>query len=128
MTDAELPEAELVEAEPLKAEFLETVRGNPVNAAILDRLPELGAPQAQLVAGCLFGAVWNAHSGRPLAPGVKTDLFLFVTDRNATPDVPASKAPTFTQVNKLLTASWSRNGRIYILAAPGDAEFLKKFL
>ena len=36
-------------------EFLEMVRLNPVNAAILDRLPQLAdaAPQVHLVAGAL---------------------------------------------------------------------------
>lgn len=68
------------------------------------------------------------HSGRPLAPGEKTDLFLFVLDRRAAPDAPKSEAPQFTQVNKLVTASWTQDGMVYVLAAPGDEEFLKKFL
>lgn len=68
------------------------------------------------------------HSGRPLAPGEKTDLFLFVTERTAAPDVPATETPVFAKVNNLLTASWSQDGRIYILAALGDEAFLKKFL
>ena len=63
------------------AELLETVRGNPVNAVILDRLPELKAAQAQLVAGCLFGSVWNAQSGRPPAENVNDyDLFYYDSD------------------------------------------------
>ena len=63
------------------AELLETVRGNPVNAVILDRLPELKAAQAQLVAGCLFGSVWNAQSGRPPAENVNDyDLFYYDPD------------------------------------------------
>ena len=47
-------------------EFLEMVRLNPVNAAILDRLPQLAdaAPQVHLVAGALFGTVWNVLSGQ----------------------------------------------------------------
>lgn len=64
-----------------ETEFVHLVRQNPVNAAILDRLPALGAPQVQLVAGCLFGAVWNAHSGRPLAENVNDyDLFYYDAD------------------------------------------------
>ena len=64
-----------------EATFLELIGRNPVNAAILQRLPELGAPQAQLVAGCLFGAVWNAHSGRPLDENVNDyDLFYYDPD------------------------------------------------
>ena len=64
-----------------EVEFLRLVRRNPVNAAILDRLPALGAPQAHLVAGCLFGAVWNAQAGRPPGENVNDyDLFYYDSD------------------------------------------------
>jgi hypothetical protein len=68
------------------------------------------------------------HSGRPLAPGQKTDLFLFVMNRNAAPDAPTEGPPQFAQVNNLVTASWTQDGMVYLLAAPGNEEFLKKFL
>jgi hypothetical protein len=58
--------------------FLELARANPVNAALLDRLPALGLPQGHLVAGCLFQAVWNAAAGRPPAAGLRDyDIFYF---------------------------------------------------
>ncbi len=64
-----------------EAEFLHLVRQNPVNAAILERLPALGAPQAHLVAGCLFGAAWNAQAGRPPGENVNDyDLFYYDPD------------------------------------------------
>ena len=64
-----------------EVEFLRLVRQNQVNAAILDRLPALGAPQAHLVAGCLFGAVWNAQAGRPPGENVNDyDLFYYDSD------------------------------------------------
>jgi uncharacterized protein len=64
-----------------ETEVLALVRRNPVNAAILERLPQLRAPQAQLVAGCLFGAVWNGLSGRPVAENVNDyDLFYYDPD------------------------------------------------
>ncbi len=51
---------------------------DPANAAILARLPALGAPQAHLVAGCLFQAVWNHRGGQPPGQGIKDyDLFYF---------------------------------------------------
>jgi hypothetical protein len=51
---------------------------NPVNAEILRRLPALGVPQACLVAGCVYQAVWNRLAGRPVAAGVKDyDVFYF---------------------------------------------------
>lgn len=63
---------------PDPAALLRIALSNPVNAALLERLPRLGAPQAHLVAGCLFQAVWNHRAGRPPAEGVKDyDVFYF---------------------------------------------------
>ncbi|WP_104989917.1 nucleotidyltransferase family protein [Deinococcus sp. NW-56] len=64
------------------AEFLATIRLNPANAAILDRLPELGAPQAHLVAGALFQTVWNVRGGQAPAAGIR-DYDLFYWDADA---------------------------------------------
>lgn len=62
-------------------EFQRLARLNPVNAAILDRLPQLGVQQAHLVAGALFGAVWNARSGEPPASQVRDyDVFYWDDD------------------------------------------------
>ena len=47
----------------LEQRFLDLVLANPANAAILERLPALGVTDAWLVAGCLFGPVWNEHAG-----------------------------------------------------------------
>ncbi|GAA5514024.1 hypothetical protein Dcar01_02773 [Deinococcus carri] len=64
-----------------EAEFLHTIRLNPVNAAILDRLPQLQAPQAHLVAGALFGTVWNVRSGQPPQVHIRDyDLFYWDAD------------------------------------------------
>ncbi|PZR13065.1 MAG: hypothetical protein DI532_13030 [Azospirillum brasilense] len=58
--------------------FLAQVSANPVNAALLERLPALGLPQGFLTAGCLFQAVWNHRSGQPAGRGVKDyDVFYF---------------------------------------------------
>ena len=64
-------------------EFLALVRHNPVNAALLDRLPQLAAfaPGAMLVAGSLFGTVWNVQSGKDPAAHIKDyDLFYWDAD------------------------------------------------
>lgn len=54
---------------------------NPVNGAILARLPQLGVEQPWLVAGCLYGAVWNRMAGRPPAENVKDyDVFYWDED------------------------------------------------
>lgn len=64
-------------------EFICLVQQNPINAAILDRLPELerDAPQAMLVAGSLFGTVWNVQTGRPATENIKDyDIFYWDAD------------------------------------------------
>lgn len=64
-------------------DFLELVRLNPINAMILDRLPllEAVAPEVYLVAGALFGTVWNVLSGRPPTENIKDyDLFYWCED------------------------------------------------
>jgi len=61
-----------------RAAFVGDALQNPVNRAILQRLPALGLPDAWLVAGCLFQTVWNLRSGREPAAGIKDyDLFYF---------------------------------------------------
>ncbi|SMB89845.1 nucleotidyltransferase family protein [Deinococcus hopiensis] len=63
------------------AEFLRLVRLNTVNAAILERLPALGVSQAHLVAGALFGTVWNTQSGQPPGANIRDyDLFYWDPD------------------------------------------------
>lgn len=58
--------------------FADIALSNPANAEILQRLPGLGLPQATLTAGCLFQAVWNRRSGRPVAADIKDyDVFYF---------------------------------------------------
>ena len=60
------------------ADFQAAVRHNPINTALLARLPALQLPQCHLVAGCLFQALWNARSGRQANWGVKDyDVFYF---------------------------------------------------
>jgi hypothetical protein len=54
---------------------------NPINRKILERLPVLDAPNACLVAGSIYQALWNALSDRPAAEGVKDyDLFYYDPD------------------------------------------------
>ena len=59
-------------------ELVEIALANPANSEILRRLPDLGLPEAFLVAGCLFQAVWNRLSGWPPERHVKDyDVFYF---------------------------------------------------
>lgn len=51
---------------------------NPMNRAILQRLPLLGAAQACLVAGCIYQAWWNRQAGQPAHAQLKDyDVFYF---------------------------------------------------
>ncbi|WP_427913050.1 nucleotidyltransferase family protein [Ramlibacter sp. MMS24-I3-19] len=64
-----------------QAAFVAQVLRNPANAALLDRWPAFDLPDAWLVAGCLFQAVWNLRGGRPVQEGIKDyDLFYFDPD------------------------------------------------
>jgi hypothetical protein len=54
------------------ARFVGDALQNPVNRAILERLPALGLPDAWLVAGCLFQTVWNVQAGRPRRAASRT--------------------------------------------------------
>jgi hypothetical protein len=86
--------------------------------------------------GCLV-TVWQNSpvsmvcfkTGRPLEPGEKSDLWLFVADRAAVANAPAPGAPpVFERVNKATVASWSDAGKTYLLAAVADETFLSKYL
>jgi hypothetical protein len=63
---------------PLPDEFIRDALQNRHNQAILERMPELGLPDAWLVAGCLFQTIWNLRSGQPPEAQIKDyDLFYF---------------------------------------------------
>jgi hypothetical protein len=62
-------------------DFQATVLRNPVHAALLDNLNELGLPDAWIVAGCLAQTVWNWQTGRPIDHGINDyDVFYFDPD------------------------------------------------
>src|SRR5579862_74303 len=61
--------------------FLAAILRNPNNAAIVERLPELGLNDCWLVSGALFQTVWNLQSGLPPTHGIKDyDIFYFDAD------------------------------------------------
>ncbi|GGD18150.1 hypothetical protein GTQ45_10885 [Pyruvatibacter mobilis] len=64
-----------------EADFIACIRQNPINAAILDGVPDLGLPDAWLVSGSLFQTVWNHLTGRAPDHGIKDyDIFYFDPD------------------------------------------------
>ena len=56
------------------------------------------------------------------------DMWLFVVDARALPDAPAPGEPVFDRVASVSMASWSAEGRLYLLAGPGDERSLRKFI
>jgi uncharacterized protein len=62
----------------LETRLHRAVMANSANASLLARLPQLDLPDAWLVAGCLFQAVWNEQFGRAPDAGVNDyDVFYF---------------------------------------------------
>lgn len=68
------------------------------------------------------------HTGGPRPRGFATDLWIFVTDQSIAPGAPASSAPEITKINQVTAASWSENGKTYVLAVIGDEATLRKYL
>jgi hypothetical protein len=86
--------------------------------------------------GCLV-STWQGRAvsmiclktGRPLDPGMKSDVWLFVADRAAVANAPAPGAPAvFERINKAMTASWSDAKETYVLAAVDDEAALGRYL
>lgn len=62
-------------------EFIADVLSNPVNRAILERLPRLHLDDSWLVSGSLFQTVWNVRTGRAPQYGIRDyDIFYFDPD------------------------------------------------
>jgi len=68
------------------------------------------------------------RTGRPLANGAQSDLWLFVIDPASVADAPADPAPQFTQINRLTAAVWRQNGKLYLLGTTAGKAVLKTFL
>jgi hypothetical protein len=62
------------------------------------------------------------RTGKPLPPGAKSDLFLFVIDQKDLPELPEASTPAFATVSTLATATWSDGGKVYMLASPDESE------
>jgi hypothetical protein len=65
------------------------------------------------------------RTGQPLSPGGKSDMWLFVVDRTAVKGAPAATEPQFAKINKLMTATWTRGGKLYLLGAAVDEQALR---
>lgn len=66
------------------------------------------------------------RTGKPLAAGMKSDLFLFVIGEQDLAEAPRLNPPAFAPVSNLVTASWSEGGKVYVLAAPEESDLRKR--
>ena len=79
-----------------------------------------------------IGAGLLSWQGKPVSMvcldgGGLGTLFLFIAAAETTvPEPPAQ--PEIVAVNQLATASWTRHGRTYVLAAVADPERLREWL
>jgi hypothetical protein len=66
-------------------------------------------------------------TGAPPIAGGKNDLWLFVVDQKSVADAPKDSQPHFDRVNRLATAAWSEQGKLYLLATTADEGVLRSF-
>jgi hypothetical protein len=75
---------------------------------------------------------WHGHKVSVICFGAEgddsKDMWLFVTERDALPDAPLSAVPELVPAAKLMTASWSSGGNVYLLAGHGDEQSLRRYL
>lgn len=68
------------------------------------------------------------RTGKPLPKNQFGDLWLFVANANAVKDPPDSATPQFSQINNVAIATWTQNGKLYLLGVEGDEQTLRKYL
>jgi hypothetical protein len=68
------------------------------------------------------------RTGRPLARGAQSDLWLFVVDRTAIKNAPGTSAPQVAKVNRLITATWTDGNKLYFLGLDGPEPELRQYL
>lgn len=56
------------------------------------------------------------------------DLFLFVINRSALSNPPASNSTQFTRISQLAIATWTEGNNTYVLGGLGDEGFVRRFL
>lgn len=84
--------------------------------------------RVKLEGGCLRD--WHGHKVTLVCMEVTEDhdVWLFLAERAAVPDASMQTEPTFAQVGKMMTASWSDDKLSYLLVAESDEATLRKYL
>ena len=93
------------------------------------------ALQKVAVAGCAVESWQNAkvsmicfRTGKPLPPGEQSDLWLFVVERSSLTVSTIGETPQFSKVNRLITATWTKGDKIYLLGTEGDEQTIRQYL
>jgi hypothetical protein len=94
-----------------------------------------GPLQHAILTGCAIEG-WHStkvsmicfSTGKQLAPGTQGDLWLFIADQASVKNAPPDSTPQFSQVNRLVTATWAQDGKVYLLGTTADESVLRKFL
>jgi hypothetical protein len=93
------------------------------------------ALQKVAVAGCAVESWQNTkvsmicfRTGRPLPPGERSDLWLFVVDRTSLAMSNVGEIPQLSKVNRLITATWTKGDKIYLLGTEGDEQTIRQYL
>ena len=91
--------------------------------------------QKVAVAGCAVES-WQGRkvsmicfrTGKPLASGEQSDLWLFVVDLRTVKNPPPIGTPQLAKVNQLITATWTQGNQLYVLGTKGDEQTIKQLL
>jgi hypothetical protein len=67
-------------------------------------------------------------SGKPLEPGQVADLWLFVADKGDVVNGPEGASKALAQEDRMATAAWSQDGKLYMIGTVGDQSVLQKYL
>jgi hypothetical protein len=68
------------------------------------------------------------RAGTAASASGKSDIWLFVVDRDSVKGAPTDGSPEFAKVNKLMTATWTEGGKLYLLGTVGDEELIRRWL
>jgi len=112
-----------------QVELLLTQRGAVTNYVLPANLQKNA-----ITAGCM-GTEWQGKQvsmicfqTKPMPP-TSSDLWLLVTASSSATGTPKSAIPVIDKsMTGITTASWTANGKTYVLAVKGDQQLLAKFL
>jgi len=68
------------------------------------------------------------RTGKPLAPGKQSDLWLFVVERAAIRNAPPADQRRFDQVSRLGMMTWTAGDKLYLLGTEGSEQAVRKYL